>query len=141
MSQATGTQSEERELNFTEAFGSFSVDDVPKAKEFYGETLGLDVSGEKEGGLSMKIGGAQIFLYPKDDHEAATFTVLNFSVDDIEKAVDALAAKGIEFESYDAPIETDEKGIFWGKSENQGPNIAWFKDPAGNILSSLELIK
>jgi catechol 2,3-dioxygenase-like lactoylglutathione lyase family enzyme len=139
MSQAAvGTKNYEKELSFSEGFGSFSVDDLQKAKEFYSQTLGLDVTDRPEG-LLMKIGGTQIFLYPKDDHEAATFTVLNLSVDDIEKAVDALAERGVEFESYDEPIKTDEKGIFWGKSQNKGPNIAWFKDPAGNILSAMEL--
>jgi catechol 2,3-dioxygenase-like lactoylglutathione lyase family enzyme len=135
--QAVGRKNYEKELNFSEGFGSFSVDDLQKAKEFYSQTLGLNVMDKPEG-LLMKIGGTQIFLYPKDDHEAATFTVLNLSVDDIEKTVDALAERGVEFESYDEPIETDEKGIFWGKTLGQGPNIAWFKDPAGNILSVLE---
>lgn len=128
---------ETRETIFSKAFSSFSVDDVQKAKEFYGETLGLEVTGEMEG-LSMKIGGTQIFLYPKDDHEPATFTVLNFSVDDIAEAVDELKSRGIEFESYDDPIKTDENGIFWGKRDGNGPNIAWFKDAAGNILSVVE---
>jgi catechol 2,3-dioxygenase-like lactoylglutathione lyase family enzyme len=138
MAQAAGTKSEE--LNFKEGFGSFSVDDLETTKEFYRQTLGLDVTDRPEGFL-LKIGGTQIFVYPKDDHKAATFTVLNLAVDEIETAVDALAEKGIDFESYDDPIKTDEKGIFWGKRDGKGPNVAWFKDPAGNILSVLELDK
>ena len=136
--QAVGRKNYEKELSFSEGFGSFSVDDLREAKEFYAQTLGLDVT-DRPQGLLLKVGGTQIFLYAKDDHEAATFTVLNLSVDDIEKTVEALSERGIEFESYDEPIETDEKGIFWGKRRGQGPNIAWFKDPAGNILSAIEL--
>lgn len=128
---------ETRETMFTKAFSSFSVDDIQKAKEFYDRTLGLKVSGETEG-LAITVGDSRIFLYPKEDHEPATFTVLNFSVDNIAEAVAELKRRGVEFESYDEPIKTDENGIFWGKSNNQGPNIAWFKDAAGNILSVLE---
>ena len=123
----------------THAFGSFSVDDLQKAKVFYGDTLGLEVKETPEG-LSITIsGGGSFFIYPKSDHEPATFTILNFPVDDIEKAVDNLAATDIVFEQYGGDIKTDEKGIFWGaKQENMGPNIAWFKDPAENILSIIE---
>ena len=122
----------------TKAFSSFSVDDLKKAKDFYGQTLGLEVSETKEG-LGLQIaGGGQVFLYPKPNHSAATFTVLNFPVNDIDKAVDDLAARGVSFESYEGEIKTDEKGIFRGASQGEGPNIAWFKDPAGNILSVLE---
>jgi len=128
---------ETREAMFTKAFSSFSVDDIQKAKEFYGQTLGLKVSEEMEG-LAMKIDDNQIFLYPKSDHQPATFTVLNFSVDDIAETVDELKSRGVEFENYDEPIKTDENGIFWGKSGGQGPNIAWFKDASGNILSVVE---
>lgn len=135
MTQATETT---RETTFTEAFSSFSVDDLKAAKEFYGDTLGLNVSGEEEG-LALKFDkGATIFLYPKDDHEPASFTVLNLSVSDIDAAVDDLTGRGIEFESYTGEIETDDKGIFRGKERGHGPNIAWFKDPAGNILSVME---
>src|SRR5689334_3403280 len=113
------------------AFSSFSVNDVPKAKEFYGRTLGLDVS-ETNGLLELRLGGNKVLLYPKDNHSPATFTVLNFPVDDIENAVDELKKKGVRFEIYNqAEIKTDDKGIMRGR----GPNIAWFKDPAGNILS------
>lgn len=122
----------------TKAFSSFSVDDLAKAKEFYGRTLGLEISQTKEG-LSLQIGGGgQVFLYPKPNHSAASFTVLNFQVNDIERVVDDLRARGVKFESYEGDIKTDEKDIFRGASQNKGPNIAWFKDPAGNILSVVE---
>jgi catechol 2,3-dioxygenase-like lactoylglutathione lyase family enzyme len=139
MSQATETKRNERTTTFTEAFSSFSVDDVKAAKEFYGGTLGLNVSEEEEEGIGLKFdGGNTVYLYPKDNHEPATFTVLNLTVDDIDAAVDDLTSRGIEFESYGGEIETDEKGIFRGGDQNKGPNIAWFKDPAGNILSVME---
>jgi catechol 2,3-dioxygenase-like lactoylglutathione lyase family enzyme len=122
----------------SKAFSSFSVDDLEKAKVFYGQTLGLDVSETPEG-LGLKIsGGGKVFLYPKPNHQPATFTVLNFPVEDIEKAVDDLTKLGVRFESYEGEIKTDEKGIFRGADRGQGPNIAWFKDPAGNILSAVE---
>jgi predicted enzyme related to lactoylglutathione lyase len=119
----------------TNAFSSFSVNDVRQAKAFYGQTLGLDVAeGPEQGVLSIRLrGGGAVLLYPKPNHTPATFTVLNFPVDDIDQAVDALAGKGVSFERYPG-IEADEKGI----SRNDGPLIAWFKDPAGNILSVLQ---
>src|ERR687892_1395492 len=117
----------------TRAFSGFSVDDVPEARKFYGETLGLRVS-EEYGMLSLHIAGERdILVYPKPDHTPATFTILNFPVDDIEKVVDELAERGVRFERYD-DSNTDEKGIYRG----QGPLIAWFKAPAGNILSVLQ---
>jgi catechol 2,3-dioxygenase-like lactoylglutathione lyase family enzyme len=117
----------------TRAFSGFSVDDVPEARKFYGGTLGLRVSKEY-GMLSLHIAGERdILVYPKPDHTPATFTILNFPVDDIEKTVDELAERGVRFERYD-DSNTDEKGIYRG----QGPLIAWFKDPAGNILSVLQ---
>jgi catechol 2,3-dioxygenase-like lactoylglutathione lyase family enzyme len=117
------------------AFSTFSVNDLRKAKDFYGRILGLEVSDMPEG-LALRIaGGATIFIYPKPNHTPATFTILNFPVDDIEKAVDELTEIGVLFEQYDEPIKTDEKGIHRGQ---EGPVIAWFKDPAGNILSVLE---
>ena len=117
----------------SKAFSGFSVDDVPRAKRFYGETLGLDVSDEM-GGLGLHLsGGGEVFIYPKDNHEPATFTVLNFPVDDVDEAVDRLSAAGITFERYDG-FDQDEKGIVHG-GEGKGPTIAWFKDPAGNVLS------
>ncbi|HEX4205559.1 MAG TPA: VOC family protein [Ktedonobacteraceae bacterium] len=119
----------------TKAFSGFSVNDVQKAKEFYGQTLGLDVS-ETNGLLELHIaGGTTILVYPKENHTPATFTILNFPVDNIEQAVDDLTRHGVRFESYnESYLVTDEKGIARGV----GPKIAWFKDPAGNILSVLE---
>jgi len=119
----------------TKAFSGFSVNDLPKAKEFYGQTQGLEASETPEG-LQLKIaGGGVVFIYPKPNHTPATFTVLNFPVDDIEASVDELAKRGVRLESYEGDIQTDEKGIHRGK---EGPLIAWFKDPAGNILSVLQ---
>jgi predicted enzyme related to lactoylglutathione lyase len=120
-----------------EAFSGFSADDIPKAKEFYGGTLGLDIS-EFNGLLQLKLGGGgTVIVYPKDDHEAASFTVLNFQVDDIDKAVGELESRGVAFERYEG-FEQDDKGIARGIAAQQGPDIAWFKDPAGNILSVLQ---
>src|SRR5437016_3604622 len=117
------------------AFSGFSVDDLPKAKAFYGETLGLEVS-ETPQGLELHIGGgAKVFIYPKPNHTPASFTILNFPVNNIEQAVAELNKRGVHFEKYEGDIKTDEKGIFRGKG---GPRIAWFKDPAGNILSVLQ---
>jgi predicted enzyme related to lactoylglutathione lyase len=134
------TKTDEKSAAFTKVFSSFSVDDIEGARNFYGQTLGVNVNDTAEGGLSLEFeGGSNVFLYPKENHEPATFTVLNFPVDDIAAAVDKLAGQGIKFESYSGELQTDEKGIFWGKKhENKGPNIAWFKDPAGNILSVIE---
>ncbi|MEP7020576.1 MAG: VOC family protein [Pseudonocardiales bacterium] len=113
------------------AFSGFSVDDIPRAKQFYGETLGLRTS-EANGMLTLHIAGDRdTLVYPKDDHVPASFTILNFPVDDIEAAVDELATRGVEFEHYDW---VDEKGI----NRQGGPLIAWFKDPAGNTLSVLQ---
>ena len=121
-------------LKDSKAFSGFSVDDIPRAKQFYGETLGLNVS-EESAGLGLHLGGGgEVFIYPKDDHVPATFTVLNFPVDDVEQAVDELTQKGVRFERYEGELQTDEKGIFRG----EGPTIAWFKDPAGNVLSVLD---
>lgn len=117
------------------AFSSFSVNDLKQAKEFYGQTLGLDVSETAEG-LELRNKGTSVFLYPKPNHTPASFTVLNFPVDDIETAVEELESMGIRLERYDLPdIKTDERGIFRG---HPGPQIAWFKDPAGNILSVVQ---
>jgi len=116
------------------AFSSFSVSDLEQAKNFYGDKLGLEVSMTPEG-LDMRLaGGGRVFLYPKPNHEPASFTVLNFIVDDIDQAVDQLSKLGVRFEHYEGDIKTDEKGIH----RNAGPQIAWFKDPAGNILSVLK---
>ena len=116
------------------AFSSFSVNDLEQAKNFYGDKLGLEVTMTPEG-LDLRLaGGGRVFLYPKPNHEPASFTVLNFIVDDIDQAVDQLSKLGVRFEHYEGDIKTDEKGIH----RNAGPQIAWFKDPAGNILSVLE---
>jgi catechol 2,3-dioxygenase-like lactoylglutathione lyase family enzyme len=118
----------------TKAFSGFSVNDIQKAKQFYGETLGLEVS-ETHGLLNLHLaGGTTVLVYPKPNHIPATFTILNFPVADIEQAVDQLSTKGVRFERYDGDLKTDDKGIFRGG----GPLIAWFKDPAGNVLSVLE---
>ncbi|HEY4279897.1 MAG TPA: VOC family protein [Conexibacter sp.] len=121
----------------TKAFSGFSVDDTDAARRFYGETLGIDVAdGEMGGLLVLQIaGGRDTLIYPKADHQPASFTILNFPVDDIEQAVDQLTARGVAFERYEGTqMETDERGIFRGG----GPLIAWFKDPAGNVLSVIE---
>ena len=120
-------------LQTKNAFSSFSVNDLKKAKDFYGQTLGLKVN-ESEMGLEIHPGDTDVFIYHKPNHAPASFTVLNFMVDDIDKAVDELNKKGVRFEHYEGEIKTDEKGIH----RNGGPSIAWFKDPAGNILSVLE---
>ena len=116
------------------AFSSFSVNDLRRAKQFYGETLGLDLTETKEGLELHFTGGAEVFIYPKSNHVPATFTVLNFPVKNVEEAVDKLTGRGIKFEKYEGELKTDDKGIFRG----EGPKIAWFKDPAGNYLSVLE---
>jgi catechol 2,3-dioxygenase-like lactoylglutathione lyase family enzyme len=124
----------------SQAFSGFSVDDIQKAKRFYGETLGLKVSEEKVGeGMSLlrlHLGqGPGVLLYPKEDHAPASFTVLNFPVPDIDRAVDALAERGVRLERYPG-FEADAKGIV--RAAHGGPSIAWFKDPAGNVLSVLQ---
>ena len=118
----------------TKAFSGFAVDDVEKAREFYEETLGLKTS-EDNGLLTLHIAGDRATLvYPKPGHTPADYTILNFPVDDIDKAVDELTARGVQFERYEG-FDQDEKGIFRG----EGPLIAWFTDPAGNVLSVMEL--
>jgi catechol 2,3-dioxygenase-like lactoylglutathione lyase family enzyme len=123
-------------FSFTSAFASFSVDDLAAAKEFYSKTLGLNVS-ETPAGLSLDIGGTLIFVYPKADHQPATFTVLNFNVENIDEALRDLRSRGIEFVSFDGPTDTDSSGVFRGRAAGKGPDIAWFKDPAGNFISIL----
>lgn len=122
-------------LRDSNAFSGFSANDIPKAKEFYGRTLGLKVS-ESNGLLTLHLaGGNNVLIYPKPNHTPATFTVLNFPVDDVDQAVDELTKRGVRFEIYELPdIKTDKKGIMRGN----GPTIAWFKDPSGNILSVIE---
>ncbi|MGO4329758.1 VOC family protein [Cupriavidus sp. 2TAF22] len=123
-------------LRDSHAFSGYSVDDIAKAVDFYGGVLGLEVS-QSGGLLTLNLaGGNSVLLYPKPGHVAATFTVLNFPVESVERAVDKLAQRGVRFESYDLPgVKTDARGISRGEG---GPVIAWFKDPAGNILSVLE---
>ncbi len=122
-------------LEKSKAFSGFSVNDTQRAKEFYSRTLGLEVA-ESHGLLNLHLaGGTTVLIYPKPNHAPATFTVLNFPVDSVDKAVDELAKRGVRFEIYnERNLKTDERGIFRGG----GPVIAWFKDPAGNILSVLE---
>jgi catechol 2,3-dioxygenase-like lactoylglutathione lyase family enzyme len=123
-------------LKDSPAFSGFSVNDLGAAKKFYGETLGIEVDESPEG-LRLKIvGGNGVFIYPKDDHVPATYTILNFPVSGIDQAVEDLKSKGITFEQYAG--FTDEKGIARGRANDMGPDIAWFKDPAGNILSVLD---
>jgi Glyoxalase/Bleomycin resistance protein/Dioxygenase superfamily. len=117
----------------TEAFSGFAVDDLQRAREFYAETLGLQTS-EQHGILTLHIaGGRDVIVYPKPDHVAADYTILNFPVENIEATVDELAARGVNIERYDG-FEQDQRGIMRGG----GPYIAWFKDPAGNVLSVLQ---
>ena len=126
-------------LDASKAYSGFAVDDIQKAKEFYGETLGLNVNeldvGQDQPLLELHLGGNRtpVLIYPKPDFTPATYTILNFPVDDVDAAVENLGSCGIEFERYDG-IEQDEKGVARG----QGPDIAWFKDPAGNILAVLK---
>jgi len=120
------------------AFSGFSVNDLAKAKEFYTQTLGLKVV-EEGVGLRLHLpGGGTAFAYPKEDHQPATFTLLDFVVDDIDEAVDELKSRGVSFDRY-AGMSQDEKGIMRGISQNMGPDIAWFKDPAGNMLAVLQM--
>lgn len=120
------------------AFSGFSVDDLEEAKTFYGEILGLELVDNGMGlGLNFP-NGHQVFIYEKEDHEPATFTVLNFPVGDINVTVDSLVEAGVMMERYDMPGDLDERGVMRGKSAGMGPDIAWFKDSAGNILAVLE---
>jgi catechol 2,3-dioxygenase-like lactoylglutathione lyase family enzyme len=121
-------------LTESKAFSGFAVDDLDEARRFYGETLGLRTS-EEHGLLTLHLAGERpTLVYPKPDFVPATYTILNFPVDDVDRAVDELAGRGVRFERYDG-FEQDDRGIARG----QGPPIAWFTDPAGNILSVLEL--
>ena len=127
-------------LNSSQAFSSFSIDDLDRARAFYGQTLGVGVEEIKEMGglLELRLGGGtKVMLYVKPDHQPATFTVLNFPVKNVEETVSELKRRGVRFESYDGPgVKTDEHGI--SRGDGNGPTIAWFKDPAGNIISVLE---
>jgi predicted enzyme related to lactoylglutathione lyase len=118
----------------TPAFSGFAVDDIDAARSFYGETLGLKVTDEEMGILTLHLAGDRpTMIYPKPDFTPATYTILNFQVDDVDAAVDELTSRGVEFERYEG-FDQDERGIARG----DGPDIAWFKDPAGNILSVLK---
>jgi len=121
------------------AFSGFSVDDLATAKAFYTHVLGLKVDDEGAGLRLNLPGGSGVFVYPKDDHQPATFTILNFQVENIDLAVDELTNHGVQFEHYEAGPKADAKGIMRGRAHQMGPDIAWFKDPAGNILAVLQL--
>lgn len=135
--KGAATRARKPTSNFKDAkaFSSFSVNDLDQAKEFYGQTLGLKVT-ELDEGLELNLaGGSTVFLYPKPNHTPASFTVLNFPVKDIDEAVNEITTLGLRLEKYDLPdLKTDKKGIMRGN----GPLIAWFKDPAGNILSVVQ---
>lgn len=121
------------------SFSGFSVSDINKARNFYVDTLDFELKDDSMGLLLKLPGDGEVFIYQKEDHQPATFTVLNFVVDDIDDTVDHLKTHGINFEVYDnLPASQDDKGILRGKEAGQGPNIAWFKDPDGNILSVVE---
>lgn len=127
-------------LRDSKAFSGFSVKDLAAAKEFYGQTLGLEVT-EDAMGVTLKLaGGNNVFIYAKEDHVPANFTILNFPVDTIDTAINELGKNGVKFEQYDLGngATTDEKGVLRGLSYNMGPDIAWFKDPAGNTLAILQ---
>lgn len=122
---------------FVNAFSGFSVTDQAAAEQFYRDVLGLRVESDEMGLHIFLPGETEVFAYAKADHTPASFTILNFVVEDIDAAVDELSSKGVTFEQYDFGHQ-DEKGIARGKAANMGPDIAWFKDPAGNILSVLQ---
>lgn len=123
-------------------FSGFSVDDLAEAKKFYNETLGIKVTEQKGMGITLHLGhSAEVFIYEKPDHQPATYTNLNFVVEDIDAAIDEMTAAGVVFEHYDdlgGGAVPDEKGVLRGLSANMGPDIAWFKDPAGNTLAILQ---
>jgi catechol 2,3-dioxygenase-like lactoylglutathione lyase family enzyme len=119
------------------AFSGFSTNDIPMTKDFYARTLGLEVT-EENGMLTLHLGGGgTVLIYPKDDHQPASFTVLNFPVPDIDRAADELTKAGVEFERYEGSNQ-DERGIARPPKPEYGPPIAWFKDPAGNIVSVIQ---
>ncbi|MDB5161337.1 MAG: glyoxalase [Candidatus Saccharibacteria bacterium] len=124
-------------FKLVDAFSGFSVDDLVEAKKFYGETLGLEV--KEDMGLNLNLpGGQKVFIYPKENHQPATYTVLNLVVDDLDASVDELISRGVKFEQYEG-MHQNEKGIARPpEGSNYGPPIAWFKDPAGNVLALIE---
>lgn len=124
-------------MQYSGAFSGFSVNDLATAKQFYNETLGLEIGSDESMGLDIALpGGSRLFIYAKDDHKPATYTVLNLETNDIDAAVTELRQRGVQFERYDGLNPDDD--IARGKAVNMGPDIAWFKDPAGNILAVLE---
>ena len=120
-------------LKLSNAFSSFSVNDLQQAKSFYADTLGLSVT-EEDHGLRINTGETSVFAYPKPNHTPATFTILNFPVQNIEQAVSELSGRGVSFEQYDGEMKTDPQGI----ARDHGMSMAWFKDPAGNFISVVE---
>jgi catechol 2,3-dioxygenase-like lactoylglutathione lyase family enzyme len=127
-------------VTIRDAFPGFSVDDITAAREFYGTKLGLPVDEESMGALRVSLpSGQAVFVYPKPNHEPASFTILNLVVEDIDRAVDELNAAGVETKIYTAPDDfgTDERGIARGSATGEGPDIAWFRDPSGNVVSVL----
>ena len=125
-------------LSESNTFSGYSVDNIEAAREFYASLLGLNVA-QDEMGLQLRLKNQHVFIYEKPDHQPATFTVLNFIVDHINDAVDKLKANGVVFERYDnLPAEQDERGVLRGLAAGMGSDIAWFKDPAGNVLSILQ---
>ncbi|QNE33897.1 VOC family protein [Leifsonia shinshuensis] len=126
-------------VNAIDIFSGFSVNDIDAARDFYRDALGLDVTEGPGGNLDIALpGGGHVFVYPKPDHTPASFTILNLAVDDIDAAVDDLNAKGVVTKIYDDDdLHTDEKGVARGRAANRGPDIAWFRDPAGNVMSVL----
>ncbi|MEY9953216.1 VOC family protein [Leifsonia sp. EB34] len=126
-------------VNAIDIFSGFSVNDIDAARDFYRDALGLDVTEGPMGNLDIALpGGGHVFVYPKPDHTPASFTILNLAVEDIDAAVDELNAKGVVTKIYDdEELHTDEKGVARGRAANRGPDIAWFRDPAGNVMSVL----
>lgn len=125
-------------MKYIATFGGFSTNNLAASKQFY-ESIGVVVSQDSMGLKLSLEGGVEVFVYEKDDHQPATYTVLNFVVEDIDSAVDELVAAGVSMERYDEmPAPQDERGVLRGKEANMGPNIAWFKDPGGNVLAILE---
>ena len=127
-------------MEYTGSMASMSSNDVEASRAFYADVLGLKVTDAGMGGIiAVQLpGGGRVIVYPKDDHQPATYTVLNLEVDDIDAAVDELASRGVRFEHYGPDLHQDEKGVMRGKASGMGPDQAWFTDPAGNILSVLE---
>ena len=126
-------------VNAIDIFSGFSVNDIDAARDFYRDALGLDVTEGPMGNLDIALpSGGHVFVYPKPDHTPASVTILNLAVDDIDAAVDELNAKGVVTKIYDdEDLPTDEKGVARGRAANRGPDIAWFRDPAGNVMSVL----